>query len=78
MTHRTICGLRPFSDERNAGRGVSRLAVSLLLLLPGCGPKVRHQEQAPRSEALGTVNFPVSCSARAQLEFNRAVALPTT
>jgi len=74
MTRRTIRGLRPFRDERSAGRG----AVSLLLLLPGCGPKVRHQEQAPRSEALGTVNFPVSCSARAQLEFNRAVALPTT
>jgi tetratricopeptide (TPR) repeat protein len=75
MRHHRICGLRPFRGERSAGRGVSSLAVSLLLLLPGCGPKVRHQEQAPRPEALGTVNFPVSCSARAQVEFDRAVAL---
>lgn len=34
-----------------------------------------HRHQHDRSEKLGQVNFPVSCSAAAQKQFNRAVAM---
>ncbi len=52
------------------------LAATLTLaLLGGCG----HEGKTPRdqhaSDHLGTVDFPVSCTAPAQVEFNRAVAL---
>jgi tetratricopeptide (TPR) repeat protein len=53
----------------------------LLLTLVGflCASALRaqesHQHQHDGSEKLGRVNFSVSCSARAQEQFNRAVAL---
>jgi hypothetical protein len=44
--------------------------VSLLCVVP----VMAHEEAAP-SEKLGQVNFPISCSAAAQQQFDRAVAL---
>jgi len=43
--------------------------------LGGCGHEPRHQVEQHAGHALGKVDFPVSCSTEAQVEFNRAVAL---
>ena len=49
-------------------------AASMLLLLSlSAGAFAQHQHPAP--EKLGTVSFPISCSAQVQVGFNRAVAL---
>src|SRR6188768_1407803 len=53
------------------GRGYFILATVVLL---NAGPAAPRQTQHAE-HALGTVNFAVSCSAPAQAEFNRAVAL---
>ena len=45
----------------------------ILLGVHACATSVRAQRHDGHS--LGTVNFPVSCSRQAQVEFNRAVAL---
>jgi hypothetical protein len=49
------------------------LYVSLVALL-GVMPVMAHEEAGP-SEKLGQVHFPISCSAAAQQQFDRAVAL---
>jgi hypothetical protein len=49
------------------------LYVSLIALL-GVVPVMAHEESGP-SEKLGQVHFPISCSAAAQQQFDRAVAL---
>lgn len=48
----------------------------LMVVLPG-GPvgEAMGQVQRPAHHPLGTVDFPISCSEPAQVEFNRAVAL---
>ena len=48
------------------------LSVGLALMMPG-GTQAQLQQHA--RHALGTINFPVTCSSQAQTEFNRAVAL---
>ena len=53
---------------------VPRIAV-LSLLLTGPVLAQEHEHGAAKSEKLGTVRFPTSCSAAAQPKFNRAVAL---
>ena len=55
----------------------SRLTASLVTLtLAGATAGNRAEPVQPHAgHALGTVDFPVSCSAAAQTEFNRAVAL---
>jgi hypothetical protein len=52
---------------------LTRAVFILLLLALGPGALAQHQHEAP--EKLGTVSFPVSCSAQVQSGFNRAVAL---
>jgi len=53
-----------------------RVAISLLVLLAACaGEKTEPHAQQHAGHALGTLDFPVSCSEPAQVEFNRAVAL---
>lgn len=47
----------------------------MAVLLGGCASETRHQVQQHDSHPLGTVDFPVTCSVQAQVEFNRAVAL---
>ncbi len=44
-------------------------------LFGGCASGTRDQAQQHAGHALGSVDFPVSCSGEAQVEFNRAVAL---
>ena len=49
-----------------------------IVLIAGASGSWAHEEQEPLSgetEKLGDVNFPVSCNAAAQKEFNRAMAL---
>jgi tetratricopeptide (TPR) repeat protein len=41
----------------------------------GCSGETRGQVEQHAGHALGTVDFPITCSEQAQLEFNRAVAL---
>ena len=55
----------------NPGR---RLLVGTIMALLGASA-VTAQEKARDFEKLGQVHFPVSCSAEAQKQFDRAVAL---
>jgi hypothetical protein len=51
---------------------------SLLLVCVAAPVALAHEDDKPRTgkpEQLGEVNFPVSCNAQAQQEFNRAMAL---
>jgi len=41
---------------------------------PSAGAQEAHPHQHEHSEKLGRVNFPVSCTAQARKQFNRAVA----
>jgi len=54
----------------------AQLAVGLMIvLLGGWAAETRGQDQEHARHALGKVDFPISCSGQAQVEFNRAVAL---
>ena len=50
-------------------------AVGVLLAVATCTGVTHAQETAHAGHAMGAVVFPVSCSAQAQVEFNRAVTL---
>lgn len=50
------------------------MAVTMVFLVSGANG-ARGQVQEHAEHALGTVDFPVSCSEQAQVEFNRAIAL---
>lgn len=56
-----------------SGRGTKGFAAALVVALVSQGSRIAAQP--PGDHPLGTVSFPVSCSAPAQVEFNRAVAL---
>ncbi|CAN5769822.1 hypothetical protein BH20ACI3_BH20ACI3_22520 [soil metagenome] len=47
----------------------------MVVLLAGCAGEARGQVQQHTGHPLGTVDFPITCSEQAQVEFNRAVAL---
>lgn len=47
----------------------------MVVLLAGCAGEARGQVQQHAGHPLGTVDFPITCSEQAQVEFNRAVAL---
>ena len=47
----------------------------MVVLLGGCASARSVQVHQPAGHPLGTVAFPITCSERAQIEFNRAVAL---
>ena len=49
--------------------------LSLRAMFRSTVEAVHNDGQAPHDHALGTVNFPITCSAPARAEFNRAVAL---
>ncbi len=51
------------------------MRIVLMLLLVGFAGAVQAQHDAHADHALGNVDFPVSCSAQAQVQFNHAVAL---
>jgi tetratricopeptide (TPR) repeat protein len=52
-----------------------RVGGLTVLLLAGCASASRGQIRQHGGHPLGTVSFPVSCSAQAQAEFHHAVAL---
>jgi tetratricopeptide (TPR) repeat protein len=56
---------------------LSRLLEEVLLLLLAllCTPPSAVAQQSPPSDSLGTVHFAISCSRRAQADFDRAMAL---
>jgi tetratricopeptide (TPR) repeat protein len=52
------------------------LATGLMVVsLTGCADETKHEVSQHAGHPLGTVNFPVTCTEQAQVEFNRAVAL---
>ncbi len=53
----------------------TRLVLFVTLVALWCVSVARAQEKTAQAEQLGTVHFPVSCSAAAQQQFDRAVAL---
>ena len=53
----------------------TRLVLFVTLSALCCVSAAKAQEKAAQAEQLGTVHFPVSCSAAAQQQFDRAVAL---
>jgi tetratricopeptide (TPR) repeat protein len=59
----------------NRGAHLRFIAVLLMALLGTGATAARGQTREHAGHDLGTVDFPVSCSAEAQVEFNRAVAL---
>ena len=77
MTSRRLAGRHPDQPVNRANpRHVVCFAIGLMVL-PGLGGVgvAGGQAQPHAGHALGTVDFPISCSARTQAEFNRAVAL---
>lgn len=50
-------------------------ALTALIVFSGLAKQVGAQASEHRDHGLGTVDFPISCSAPAQAEFNRGVAL---
>ncbi|MBI3949024.1 MAG: hypothetical protein HY314_01010 [Acidobacteria bacterium] len=50
-------------------------AVLVMVLLGSGADGARGQVEEHAGHALGTVDFPISCSEQAQVEFNRAIAL---
>ena len=47
----------------------------MVLLLAGCASEKSERVEQHAGHPLGSVDFPISCSEQAQVEFNRAVAL---
>jgi hypothetical protein len=61
--------------ERTRGRTFGLTAGVLVVLSGAFAGEAAAQDHQHAGHSLGTVVFPVSCSAQAQVEFNRAVAL---
>ena len=59
-------------------RRPARLRLALWVVtvtLAGPTPASAAQDPGARGDSLGTVHFPISCSSRAQADFDRAMAL---
>src|SRR5437660_4956035 len=54
---------------------MSRCATALVLFVSGLMALLNQATARESEERLGDVNFPISCSATAQTQFNRAVAM---
>ncbi|MEO8076451.1 MAG: hypothetical protein ABI818_09005, partial [Acidobacteriota bacterium] len=61
-------------DQRSAGSLPASLAATLVLIFPWCAASQEH-DHSSSIDKLGSVAFATSCSAAAQPQFNRAVAL---
>lgn len=77
MKGSTLLGREPGKSVDGTRRSVLLyLGAGLLaVLLGGCVSETKRQVQQHDGHALGTVEFPVTCSEQAQVEFNGAVAL---
>jgi len=64
------------SVERTPHSVLLYLGAGLMLVVLGsCAGETRDQVPQHAGHSLGTVDFPITCSEQAQVEFNRAVAL---
>lgn len=63
------------TEQGPAKSGARPLAVLAVVLFVGCAAQSTHQARQHATHALGTVQFPITCSQKAQGEFDRAVAL---
>lgn len=77
MTVGNLPGQKPHGSEARAQHhGVRCLAAGLMIVaLAACADETKHEAAQRADHSLGTVDFPVSCTAQAQVEFTRAVAL---
>jgi tetratricopeptide (TPR) repeat protein len=77
MTSGRFLGQGPGNLVERALHGVyPYLGIGLVCVLLGAwAGEARGQVQQHAGHALGTVDFPISCSDQAQAEFNRAIAL---
>ncbi len=80
MTNRGMQGpvtsLKKAATERGSQCAHLRFIVALLMVVLGTGANgARGQMREHAGHELGTVDFPISCSEEAQVEFNRAIAL---
>ena len=65
-----------FEPPPAASRVFLYLAAGVMVVsLAGCADETKHEVAGHAGHSLGTVDFPVTCTAEAQTEFNRAVAL---
>ena len=76
MTSDRLANTEP-AESRRRHPFLGHLGVALMTtaVLVGFAGKARSQDHQHAGHALGTVDFPVSCSEPAQAEFNRALAL---
>ena len=77
MTIGNLPGRKPRASGTRARRpGFLHLATGLMVVsLAGCADETKHEASQHAGHALGIVDFPVTCSEHAQVEFDRAVAL---
>jgi tetratricopeptide (TPR) repeat protein len=77
MTIGKLTGRKPRGSVARASRlGFLCLATGLMVVsLMGFVDETKHEVSQHAGHSLGTVNFPVTCTEQAQVEFNRAVAL---
>jgi tetratricopeptide (TPR) repeat protein len=75
MRSGTLSRRHPGKSVDGTRRLVLLGAGLLAVLLGGGASETRGQIQQHASHHLGTVDFPITCSEQAQVEFNRAVAL---
>jgi hypothetical protein len=67
-----------FTFERCSMNTHNFVVLTVLAALSSSTPLSAHEDEQPQTrgnEQLGEVNFPISCSAAAQKEFNRGVAI---
>ncbi|HUG97563.1 MAG TPA: hypothetical protein VMQ83_00115 [Gammaproteobacteria bacterium] len=77
MTIGKLPGRNPRGSVARARRfGFLCLLTGLMVVsLAGCADEAKHQVSQHADHPLGTVNFPVTCTEQAQVQFHRAVAL---
>jgi len=76
-TSRRSSGRRPGQPaETTLDRGLKYFGIGLIVLsLGGSAHETKGQSHGDTGHPVGTIDFPITCSAPARAEFNRAVAL---
>ena len=69
-------GKPPGSEARERRPGLLYLATGVMVVsLAVCADETEHEVSQHAGHPLGTVDFPITCTEQAQVEFNRAVTL---